>query len=43
MEENKFTLGLENITQEEIEEENAYKVIKEDDPIELLKAIVEEE
>ena len=40
---NTFDLGLENVTQEEIENENSYKIIKEEDPIELLKAIVEEE
>ena len=40
---NTFNLGLENVTQEEIENENSYKVIKEEDPIEILKAIVEEE
>ena len=41
--ENGFEINLGNLTQEEIEKEDSYKVLKEEDPLDLLKAILEEE
>ena len=41
--ENEFEMNLGNLTQEEIEKEDSYKVLKEEDPLDLLKAILEEE
>ena len=39
----KMIEDLENVTQEEIEKEKEYKVLKESEPIEFLEALVDSE
>ena len=39
----KMIEDLENVTQEEIEKEKEYKVLKESEPIEVLEALVDSE